>query len=176
MTDDPVEGMERFTRHWVGAQSVVAGYLATLVPDFRDAQDLLQTVAVVALRKYSEFDQQRPFVRWVLGMARLELLKHQRNHARCPLIRAESLDGEIAGACEELSEEFERRKQFLADCLNQLDARAATLVRLRYEEAMKPAAVADRVGMGASAVRVALSRIRARLRDCIDRKLREQPV
>jgi RNA polymerase sigma-70 factor (ECF subfamily) len=60
----------------------------------------------------------------------------------------------------------------LAECLHQLQGRAAALIRLRYDEALKPAAIAQRLGMAAVAVRVALSRVRAALRQCIDEKVK----
>src|SRR5262245_25378219 len=76
---------EQFTRLWTAAQPVVASYLGSLVPDFRDAQDLLQNVAIACLRKFAEYDSQRPFTTWALGMARLEVLNLRRTHARSRL-------------------------------------------------------------------------------------------
>jgi hypothetical protein len=34
----------------------------TMVPDFHEAEDLLQNVAVVSLRKLSEYDPKHPFM------------------------------------------------------------------------------------------------------------------
>lgn len=174
MTRDVPDHAERFTRLWTTALPAVAGYLAALVPDFRDAQDLAQTVAVVCLRKFPEFDGQRPFVRWALGIARLEALNHRRRQARSRLVFDDSLAGELAVACEELAEESERRTRFLGECLAELDGRAATLVRLRYEASLPAAIIAERMGLGDVAVRVALSRVRSVLRRCIEGKLRRE--
>jgi DNA-directed RNA polymerase specialized sigma24 family protein len=55
-----------------------------------------------------------------------------------------------------------------------LQGRAGELLRLRYEESLKPNAIAVRAGMAVIAVRVTLSRTRAALRDCIERKLKLQ--
>ena len=174
MTRNVPDCAERFARLWTAAQPAVAGYLAALVPDFRDAQDLLQTVAVVCLRKFPEFDEQRSFVRWALGIAHLEALNHRRNQARSRVILDDSLARELTVTCEELGEEFERRTRVLAECLAGLDGRAATLIRMRYEDALSPATIAERMGLGGVAVRVALSRIRSALRTCIENKLRGQ--
>ncbi len=174
MTRDAADHAERFTRLWTTAQPAVAGYLAALVPDFRDAQDLLQSVAVVCLRKFPEFDEQRPFVRWALSIAHLEALNHRRNQARSRIVLDDSLAQKLTVACEELGEESEQRTRFLAECLAGLDGRSATLIRLRYEDALPPATIAERMGLGGAAVRVALSRIRSALRKCIEGKLRRQ--
>jgi RNA polymerase sigma-70 factor (ECF subfamily) len=167
---------ERFTRCWTQAQPVVASYIGALVPDFRDAEDLLQEVAVICLRKFPDYDPRRPFAAWALGIARLEALRLRRAHARRPVIlRGELLD-QIAAACEELAPEMERRSAALRECLKLLRGRAGELVRLRYEEELKPAVLAVRVNMAVVAVRVMLSRTRAALRHCIERRLKAEEL
>lgn len=168
---DTPDHAERFTRLWTTAQPAVAGYLAALVSDFRDSQDLLQTVAVVALKKFGEFDPSRSFVGWTLGIARWEVLHYRRGRARSRLELDESMVESMTSVCEELSEEFERRARALHDCLRGLDGRSSEMLRLRYDEALTPAAMASRLGLSAVAVRVALSRIRSSLRKCIEGKL-----
>jgi RNA polymerase sigma-70 factor (ECF subfamily) len=48
--------------------------------------------------------------------------------------------------------------------------RARGLCQLRYEQDLKPAAIADRVGMTPNSVAKALQRIRDQLRECLDRR------
>ena len=45
-----------------------------VVPDFQEAEDLLQDVAVILLRKFPEYDAQRPFVARAIGMAKREVI------------------------------------------------------------------------------------------------------
>lgn len=174
MTDDALESAEGFTRRWTGAQPAVSAYVAAFVADFRDVQEIVQNAAVAALRKYDTYDPERSFLYWTLGIARFEVLRHLRRTAKRPLLADDRLAEEIASACEELSDQFQQRSQFLAECLELLDGRSAELVRLRYEEALKPSAIAMRTGMGSIAVRVALSRIRSILRQCIEGKLQSE--
>jgi RNA polymerase sigma-70 factor (ECF subfamily) len=166
-----IETHERFTRCWTLAQPVVSSFIATAVPDFHEAEDLLQRVAIVCLRKFSNYDAQRPFVAWALGIAKIELLRLRRAQARSLLLHDESLLDAVGAACEELESELPMRERALGDCLRELTGRSAELVRLRYSENLKPAAIAGRLGMGPVAVRVALTRVRSSLRDCIERKL-----
>ena len=162
---------ERFTRCWTLAQPAVASYIAAFVSDLHQMEDVLQSVAVVCLRKFGEYDERRPFVAWALGMAKIELLRLRRAQARSPWVQDETLLHALAETCEELEPELETREWALADCLRELDGRASDLIRLRYQEALKPSAIAERLGMGAVAVRVALSRVRSALRQCIERKI-----
>jgi RNA polymerase sigma-70 factor (ECF subfamily) len=165
---------EKFTRRWTEAQPIVAGYLSAVVPDFQEAEDLLQEVAVILLRKFPEYDAKRPFVGWAIGIAKLEVLMARRSHARNRLLYQGDLLERLGDACEELAPELEERSHALRECVRALQGRANELLRLRYEEALEPRTIAARVGMAIVAVRVALSRTRASLRECIERKLKLQ--
>jgi RNA polymerase sigma-70 factor (ECF subfamily) len=63
-----------------------------------------------------------------------------------------------------------RMLDHLEDCVGMLDADSKKLCTLRYEQDLKPAAIASRVGMSANTVAKALQRIRDRLRACVERK------
>jgi RNA polymerase sigma-70 factor, ECF subfamily len=168
------DNQEQFTRMWTEAQPILAGYLYAVVPDFQEAEDLLQAVAVILLRKFPEYDPQRPFVGWAIGIAKREVLMARRRHARNRLFYQADLLERLADTCEELTPELEERSRALRECVRTLQGRAAELLRLRYQECLKFDVIAARVGMAAVAVRVMLSRTRAALRDCVERKLKPQ--
>ena len=171
-----MDNHEQFTRRWTEAQPIVAGYINAVVADFQEAEDLLQNVAVILLRKFPEYDAQRPFVAWAIGIAKREVLMARRHHARNFLCYQADLLERISEAYQELAPEFEDRSRALRDCLRSVKGRAGELLRLRYEELLKPNAIATRVGIAVVAVRVMLSRTRATLRECIERKLKLQKV
>lgn len=163
------ESAERFTCHWVGAQPIVASFISSLVPNHQDGQDLLQKTALAALKKFPEFDERHSFARWAIGIARFEILAHQRAHARSRVVLSPALQEQMAEACEELSLELEARRRWLARCVGELQGRAAELVRLRYLDGLSFEIVATRLGCSPVAARVAVSRVRAVLRECIER-------
>ena len=169
-----MESHEQFTRLWTDAQPIVAGYLNAVVPDFQEAEDLLQEVAVILLRKFADYDAARPFVPWAIGVAKREVLMARRRHARNRLCYQTDLLDRISEAYEELAPELEDRSRALRECLRAIKGRASELLRLRYEESLKPNTIAARLGLAVVAVRVMLSRTRAALRECIERKLKTQ--
>lgn len=59
----------------------------------------------------------------------------------------------------------------LATCLQRLGPRAREMVRLSYGEDRSRAEVAARLGMREAGVKTALRRLRAQLRQCIERRL-----
>jgi RNA polymerase sigma-70 factor (ECF subfamily) len=166
MTDN-----EKFMRHWTRAQPVVAGYVGSLVPDFHEAEDLLQEVSVVLLRKFSEYDETRPFVAWALGVAKYEVLASRRSHARSFISYHEKITQAVAEVYEEMTPELEARAAALKDCLGRLQGRSRELLSLRYEKALKPRQIASRLSMASGAVRTALSRTRQALGECVERTL-----
>lgn len=162
---------EYYARYWTQAQPIVAGYIGSMLPDFHETEDLLQDVAVILLRKFREYDPGRSFVGWALGVARREILAMRRSHSRSFLIYDSDVVNAVAEVCEELTPELETRARALRQCLRNVGARAWEILRLRYEGALKPREIAVRSGIAAGTVRVTLSRIRALLRECVERKL-----
>jgi RNA polymerase sigma-70 factor (ECF subfamily) len=61
--------------------------------------------------------------------------------------------------------------RFLDECIDALAPQARRIVVLRYQNSMKPRQVAKALGWTAGSVRVALSRARAAIRDCVEKKL-----
>ena len=62
----------------------------------------------------------------------------------------------------------------LRECMEELAARAREVIDLRYGEGCKPAEIARRLGWTPESVYVALSRACTLLRDCIERKNKQQ--
>jgi RNA polymerase sigma-70 factor (ECF subfamily) len=162
---------DRFTRHWTQAQPVVASYIASLAPDFHVAEDLLQDVAVVLLHKFNEYDPQRPFVAWALGVAKFEILNWRRSQQRNVLSADSQLVESVGAVYEELASELEARGRALRECRKTLKGNAESVLKLRYESSLTPAQIAQRMGVDAGAIRVQLSRIRAVLQECVQRRL-----
>ncbi|HYE05912.1 MAG TPA: sigma-70 family RNA polymerase sigma factor [Planctomycetota bacterium] len=162
---------ERFARLWTRFQPEIAQFIAAVVPDPHQADDVLQEVAVAILRKFSDYDDTRPFVAWAIGIARFEVAMSRRRHARDRLVLTpEALDA-VADACVELAPEVDGRSRALRTCLDQVDGRAREMLRLRYEQALSPQEMAARAGVDPGAVRVILHRVRAALLRCIERRL-----
>ena len=161
-----------FTVLWVRAQGPVANYLATLVPDAHACDDLLQEVALACLQGFGTFDRDRPFIPWALGIARNKVLMRWRGLARAPaLARDPELLENLSRISEEIDDELDQRERALQQCLGEVKGRAWELLERAYHRDQQPQTIADELGLQASHVRVLLTRIRASLRECIDRRL-----
>jgi len=63
------------------------------------------------------------------------------------------------------------RRHALQGCLARLDARVRELLDLRYQHSLGPEAIATHTTMNIAAVKKALTRAKARLTECIERRL-----
>lgn len=162
----------RFAQAWAEALPAVAGYLTALLPDRHAVDDLVQEVALTALRAFPAYDQGRPFAAWALGIARHKLHDRWRALARGRhLVADPALLDDIAALAEELEDDLAEERQALQRCLRGLGERAWAVVRGHYHDDLDPEALAGRLGTTAGNVRVMLHRIRESLRACIRRHL-----
>lgn len=67
---------------WTAAQPAVSAYIASLIPHFHDAEDILQSVALIAVQKSEQYDPATSFLSWCIGIARLEVLAWWRRQGR----------------------------------------------------------------------------------------------
>jgi RNA polymerase sigma-70 factor (ECF subfamily) len=172
----PVDA-ESLAMLWVKAQPKVAGYISSLVFDFHHADDILQNVAAIVVRKRDEFDPSRPFDHWALSIAKLEILKHRRTRARDRHRFDPTLIDEITAAYQDEAPLLDERRRALADCVRHIAGRPREALALRYAQGLKPHEIARRLKISANAVSVMIHRTRQSLHECIERFLRrEEPT
>lgn len=157
------------TRLWTLAVPTVSAFVGSAVRDFQTRDDVLQNTAVAVLESFPRYDPAQPFVAWALGVARNQVRLHLRARVRDRhAFDTDTLDALVAAFAD--TTDTDRRFDHLAGCVEQLDPKARELCRLRYDDGLKPAAIAERLGGTANAVAKALQRVRDRLRECIERK------
>lgn len=168
------EPTRQAARLWTLAQPVVSAFVISVVRDFSARDDILQEVAVAVMESFDRYEPQRPFVAWAIGIAQNQVRLYLRRIQRDRLVFDEDVLLQLAVAFEETSQEQSQSLGFLRGCLDQLEGRArelCELCELRYGRDLKPAAIAESLGMTANTVAKALQRIRDQLRACIGRKV-----
>jgi len=164
--------MQRFAVRWTQAQPSVAAFITALVPDFHDAEDLLQRVAVTLVDKYDQYDPAQPFVGWAIGVARVEILRFRQECQRDRLIfDAETIEA-VATAYEEINPDLGAINNALNYCMDKLTGRLREVFDLHYLREHAPAEVAEMLDVSLNSVFVSLHRARVSLRDCIQRRLK----
>ncbi len=158
------------TRFWTLAQPVVSAFVTSVVRDFTARDDVLQEVAVAVMKSFDRYDPDRSFTAWAMGIAQNQVRLYLRGLQRERLVFDDEMIATLASAFEATTPERLRPLDFLKDCLDGLPGRARELCDLRYAQDLKPATIAESVGMTANSVAKALQRIRDQLRACIEQK------
>ena len=167
-----VENQRReLARQWVAVQPSVSAYIWSCIPDFHAAEDLLQDVAEDVASSFGRYDPDRPFIGWVLGIARFKVTDYYRKHSRDRhVFQGESLERLVA-AFETVFPEVDPKREALEHCIDKLQAKSRRALEMRYEQDMKPAQIAEAIGSTPGSVRVTLTRIRTALSKCIETRL-----
>ena len=144
----------------------ILAYLLARTRDVETARDLAQETFLQAHRSRLAFDPSRGGAReWLFGIARHVSAYAARRAA--PLPRLEAL---AEAAWSDPRPADDPRLGALGRCLETLGARTREVLRLLYEEAAGHAEIAERLGLGLSAVKVAACRARWALADCVRRR------
>lgn len=153
---------------WTSAQPVVAAFVASVVRDVRDREDVLQETALAVYSSIDSYDSKLPFNAWAIGIARNQVGLYLRRRTRDRHVFGDSTIACLEAAFGRAS--TSPKLDSLSDCVERLDGRAREICDLRYQDDLKPAAIAEQLGTNANAVSKALQRIRQQLRQCIESK------
>lgn len=170
---DPVDQLsdrERLTRLWLEAEATVQAYVFAAVRDIHDAEDVVQQVALTAARRFDEYDTARPFIAWVMWLARSRVVDHYRKKGREKLVFSETLLERFELALVQ-SHRQDTRQAALERCLDKLPEKSRRLIELRYENETSMQHAADALNSTAASVRVMLFRIRNQLAQCVNAEL-----
>lgn len=167
---------ERFAELWVQTEPSISAYVGAVVSGYHDAEDVVQKIATELARRFDEYDSSRPFIGWAMWIAKSRVIDFYRTQGRSRLVFSDGLLTRLAETMAEQATECSDRREALELCLQQLPSKSRQLLDLRYVEERSAAETAQRLNSTDGSVRVALTRIRSQLADCIQRRLAAEPV
>jgi RNA polymerase sigma-70 factor (ECF subfamily) len=162
---------EEFTLLWLKAEPSVSAYVFAAVSGFHDAEDIVQQIAQEIAHRFEEYDSSRPFLGWVLWIAKSRVIDFYRRKKRDQLVFSDKLLEQLGQAISEREPERNHRREALEHCLEQLPERSRRLVDLRYVDNLSATMIAESVDSTAGSVRVLLTRVRTVLAQCVKRRL-----
>jgi RNA polymerase sigma-70 factor (ECF subfamily) len=161
------------SRLWSEAQPVVAAMIAGAVVDFQHSEDLVSQVAETVVMKFDDYDRDRPFTPWALGIARNIILRHYERRAGERLVFFDDrILSVMAVAHEQVAGESAERLAVMKKCLAEIRGKTRRVMEMRYLHGLKPAAIGHSLDMTTNAVWVMLHRGRDAVAKCIGRKLK----
>lgn len=160
-------------------QRRLRAFLYRFLTDPMEVDELLQDLFLRALaqsRRMAEMDEQEAG-RYLYGIARNLLREHWRKlkkeRSRKPLPEVERLILEIREREVEAAETVDRKDRLdaLNDCLDRLSSGSRNLVNLRFFKGHSAVHIAKERGESPDAVRMALMRVRHKLKTCVQNRL-----
>ena len=170
----PNNDAQRLLKHFVEEDAVLRAYVHVATRSHADTQDLLQNIWETLWVKIEQYDDARPFRHWAFGVARLEVLKWRQAKGRSREYLSESSLDLLAGTAVERADELDLRGEFLQQCMRDLSVLWRKVLSLKYYRELSIRDIAGQLGKSTSAVEMILVRSRRALRDCIERKTRQE--
>jgi RNA polymerase sigma-70 factor (ECF subfamily) len=174
VTRDQAAAQQRFLSLFLRSEREVFRYVAALVPNLTDAEDIVQQTALSLWEKFDSYDQSQPFTPWACRFALYEALHWIDRHQKWKALLAGGLAEELTNRREQLLPELECRLKHLEGCLNKLPPEHRDLVEGYYHRRNGIEALAESAGRSVDATYKSLQRIRHSLRTCIEAAVRQE--
>jgi RNA polymerase sigma-70 factor (ECF subfamily) len=153
-------------------QMALRCFILSMLPGCQDVEDVLQDTNVVLWEKMMSYEPGTNFRAWAFTVARNKVMQYRDHESRANrIVLSEVLLDAIEDARGEIPPDaLEGKLNALNQCLALLSIPERNLIRMRYaEQGKEKLALLQRP---AASVRVALCRIRGKLRECVERRIR----
>lgn len=163
-------GRELVQRLFIEHIDALKGFVSALVPAAELVEDVVQETFVAVSARADHYDPRTSFSDWLFVVARDKIRESGGRAAAEARPFSDAVLDVLTASRGDLGASASRLR-LVDDCVAALAPQARNIVMLRYRNAMKPREVARSIGWTAGSVRVALSRARAAIRECVERKL-----
>ncbi len=165
---DSSAAQQRFLSLFLRSEREIFRYVAALVPNVTDAEDIVQQTAMTLWEKFDAYDPSRPFTPWACRFALNKTRQWIERRQRWQALLEHGLAEELARRGQELQPEFEQRLKHLEGCLGKLQEEQRLLVEGYYYERASIDTLAQRSGRSEAATYKMLQRIRQALQACVE--------
>ena len=123
----------------------VYGYVASIVKDEHEAEDITQMVFAKLMTKLAQYEQRKvPFTSWLLRLAHNAALDHLRRRLPTPAEEVRSPDERVDGTSDDA--------QIVGQALAALPEDQRTVVVLRHVVGLTPGEIAERLGKSENSI------------------------
>jgi RNA polymerase sigma-70 factor (ECF subfamily) len=166
--NDQAAAQQRFLSLFLRSEREIFRYVAALVPNVADAEDIVQQTALALWEKFDAYDPAQPFTPWACRFALNKSRQWIERHRRWRALLEDGLAEELARRREELRPELEARLARLEGCLARLPEEQRSLVEGYYYRRQEIDQLANLSGRTITSAYKALQRIRQALQACME--------
>ncbi len=165
---------EEFLQLFLRSEREIFRYVAVLVPNFADAQEIVQETAAALWKKIDQYDRTQLFTAWACRFALMEVRQYARIRQRWPALLDAELMEQLIERREELAKQLDVRREHLAECVRRLPADQQQIIERYYYDQASVETIASGTGKTKEAIYKMLQRIRRALSDCVERRIRTE--
>ena len=166
--EDKDAAQQRFLSLFLRSEREIYRYVAVLVPNVADAEDIVQQTALALWEKFDAYDPGQPFTPWACRFALNKARQWIERRQRWQALLDRGLAEELVQRRQELQPELERRLRHLEACLGRLPAEQRSLIERYYYQSSGVDTLAERSGRTVAATYKMLQRVRHALQLCME--------
>lgn len=161
---------ELFVELLTAHQGRIRKFILSLVPNFADAEDIMQETSRAMWSQFDSFKEGTDFLAWSFKIAHYRILEFRRTKKRGVYFNTELL--------EKITEEASQRRSSLNKivphlyrCIDKLAASDRMILRLKYEENLKTKEISARIGKSCHTLYKHIAKIYEWLLLCVNRSV-----
>lgn len=171
---DSNAAQQRFLSLFLRSEREIFRYVAVLVPNVTEAEDIVQQTAIALWEKFDAYDPCQPFTPWACRFALNKARQWIERRRRWQALLDRGLAEELLQRRQELLPEFETRLKHLEGCLGKLPEEQHRLVVGYYYDRTNIKTLAQRSGRSEAATYKMLQRIRHALQLCVEARIKPE--
>jgi RNA polymerase sigma-70 factor, ECF subfamily len=162
---------KQFLRLFLQGEGDLRAFVGSLIRNRQDRDDVFQEIVTVLWEKFGEYQADQSFGAWARGVAINKVRQYwQRARRQVAPLSLEAVEA-LANAFAQLEEPRPAALDALEECMKRVPEKSARLLRMRYADALSMEKIAAAARIGVAAGYKAMARLRAKLRDCVERRL-----
>lgn len=163
-----------FSRELEAIMPPLRGYVMSLIPDVNACEDVVQETHLFLWEKREDFEVGSSFKSWAYKVAYFKAMAARRDYSRerQRILFSEDTILRIASCAEEVANDGCERMEQLRHCLAQLKPEEQQLLQYKYLERGCLTELAETTGKSPNSLHKSISRLRLKLKNCIDKNLR----
>lgn len=157
-------------------QRKINSYILSVVPNFNDADDIMQETITVMWRKFDQFQIGSDFAGWGVKIAYFCVLNHRRQKSKDAAMLNDNIFQQISDIARRRQTMTDERIKHLRKCIEKLKAEDQVFLKARYEQNTSAKNLSLQLDRSIQYVYKHLSRIHHLLNLCVKRAIHEQEV
>lgn len=163
-----------FVRLLATYERCLNGYVVALVPNWNDAEDIVQQTKLRLWEQFETYDPKRDFGTWACVIARYEVQTFRKRTARSRVHFSQEFIDRVSGELTTAIAKSDARIPLLEECLEKLAEWQRDLLLRCCGAGESTIQVASQLGRTNESTRKALLRVRRKLYRCIEAAQRRE--